>query len=77
MTVGRDGSIWLQRAVEADSASWLVLDPSGSPHAEVSLPAGFDLLEADRDHVWGQERDELDVPYLVRYRVGTADEDAG
>lgn len=77
MTVGRDGSIWLQRAVEADSASWLVLDPSGAPRAEVMLPAGFDLLEADRDRVWGQERDELDVPYLVRFRLAPADGDAG
>lgn len=77
MTVGRDGSIWLQRTVEADSASWLVLDPTGAPRAEVALPAGFDLLEANRDHAWGQERDELDVPYLVRYRVGPADGGAG
>lgn len=77
MTVGRDGSIWLQRTVEADSASWLVLDASGAPSAEVTLPAGFDLLEADRGHVWGQERDDLDVPYLVRYQVGPADGDAG
>lgn len=77
MTVGRDGSIWLQRTVEADTAFWLVLDASGEPRAEVSLPAGFDLLEADRGQVWGQEQDELDVPYLVRYRVGPADGDAG
>lgn len=70
MVVGRDGTIWLERTTEADSASWLVLDPSAAPLAEVTLPDRLQILEADRDHVWGQELDELDVPYLVRYGVG-------
>jgi hypothetical protein len=27
------------------------------------------VYAADRDHVWGVVKDELDVDYVVRYRV--------
>lgn len=41
----------------------------------VELPSGFTMLFARGMRVWGMEQDELDIPYMVRYRViGAAEE---
>lgn len=69
MVVGRDASIWLQRGPVSDSALWLVLDDRGNPLGEIALPNAFRLLEADGDRIWGSTTGELDMPYLVRYRI--------
>ena len=67
---GIDGTIWLERARDASSSEWLVLDPDGTPLHRVRLPANVTVMAASRDRVWGVETDELDVPYIVRYGVG-------
>ena len=36
---------------------------------EVSLPASARISFATRTHLWAVESDELDVPYVDRYRV--------
>lgn len=73
LVVGRDGTIWLRREVLGRStARWLVLDEDGRMTASVELPVGLDVLQAQRNAVWGVVEDELDVPYLVRYRIGPA-----
>lgn len=70
VAAGRDGTTWLRREdAGGGTVKWLVLDAAGSPLAEVGAPAGLTILEARRDLVWGVEHDELDVPYVVRYRV--------
>ncbi len=70
VAAGRDGTTWLRREhAGGGTVQWLVLDAAGSPLAEVGAPAGLTILEARRDMVWGVEPDELDVPYVVRYRV--------
>lgn len=70
VTLGRDGTVWLQREqARSDSIAWSVLDPNGAPIGTVMLPAGLRLMEAERGTVWGMEQDALDVPYIVRYRV--------
>lgn len=70
VAAGRDGTTWLRREhAGGGTVQWLVLDPAGSALAEVGAPAGLTILEARRDMVWGVEHDELDVPYVVRYRV--------
>jgi hypothetical protein len=69
---GRDGTIWvMQEPGDADTAVWLVLDARGEPLGRVGLPSRVLLRQADLPFVWGVETDELDVPYVVRYRVGT------
>lgn len=70
LTVGRDGTVWLRREeTGAAAVAWDVLDAAGRRVARVALPTGLEVLYADRTQVWGVERDELDVPTLVRFRV--------
>lgn len=70
-----DGTVWLRRfdPVETDAGEevfeWWVLDGEGSPLARALTPAGLDVRLITADMVWGLERDELDVEYIVRYRL--------
>ncbi|MBW3551994.1 MAG: hypothetical protein KY466_00715 [Gemmatimonadetes bacterium] len=68
--LGADGRVWLRReSLSAPTATWLILDPSGHPTAAATLPRKARLLLAERDHAWAMVTDDLDVPYLVRYRI--------
>jgi hypothetical protein len=69
MVLARNGEIWLQEMPTGDRARWMILDAVGDPKGRVSLPTRVTVLLTDGEHVWGSELDELDVPYLVRYRV--------
>ncbi|MGD2136552.1 MAG: 6-bladed beta-propeller, partial [Gemmatimonadales bacterium] len=70
LVLGRDGTIWLRREdAGAALVEWNVLAGNGDPLGTVLLPRGLRVLEAERGTVWGSEYDELDVPYIVRYRV--------
>ncbi len=70
MVLGRNGEIWLREHSLGPAASWLVMDRDGEPLGRVTLPLGMTVLMTDDFNVWGWETDELDVPYLLRYRVG-------
>ena len=48
---------------------WTVLDPEGRPLARVETPVGLDVMHIGAEHVTGVVRDELDVEYVVVYRV--------
>jgi hypothetical protein len=70
VVAGSDGSIWLRREdTESDSIRWDVLDRRGSRLAQVVCPSDWDLWAVSRDEVWGVLSDELDVPYVVGFRV--------
>ena len=75
ITQAEDGTIWLRRydPVESETGEqmteWWVLDADGSPLARAETPAGLSLRVINGDTVWGVERDELDVEYIVRYRL--------
>jgi NAD(P)H-nitrite reductase large subunit len=69
VVAGRDGTIWLRREERGGVTRWEVLDASGSVVARLDVPAALRILAADRTDVWGVETDDLDVPYVVRYRV--------
>ena len=70
-----DGSIWLRRFDPVEVASsepmweWWVLDSEGSPLARALTPVDLDVRLINGDMIWGVERDELDVEYIVRYRL--------
>jgi hypothetical protein len=74
LLLGRDGSIWLHRhdAVQ-DSNRWLVLTAQGDVFGEVRLPHRLRVLNASLSDVWGQFNDDLDVPYIVGYRISSAE----
>jgi hypothetical protein len=66
MAAGGDGTLWLRRW---KSDQWLALGPDDRVLGEARLPTRVTLHAADRDYLWGIELDELDVPYIVTYRV--------
>ncbi|MFV1987002.1 MAG: 6-bladed beta-propeller [Gemmatimonadota bacterium] len=71
--IGHDGSTWLALADrDPETTRWLVLDPNGDVHGRVTLPHDFRPLWAMVDVVWGMDRDELDIPYIVRFDVRAA-----
>jgi hypothetical protein len=70
MVVGRDGSVWLRGEDPGQSTvEWRILSADGEPYGVVRLPVGLWMILAERSTVWGTERDELDVPYIVRYGI--------
>jgi hypothetical protein len=75
MVAGRDGSIWLSLRGEAadptdPGRSWVVLDPDGEPLHRIRIPEGTRIVLAERDGFWAIVRDDLDVEYITRFRVG-------
>jgi hypothetical protein len=70
LLVGRDGTIWLRREPTGEvEEEWLVLDSDGVTARSVLGPSAVQLHEANGGAVWGVVHDELDVPYVVRYRI--------
>ena len=70
-----DGTIWLPRFDPVESRdgesmteSW-VLDAEGAPLARALFPTGVKVMVITGDKVWGIEMDEMDVQYIVRYRL--------
>lgn len=63
-----DGRLWVREwsAVEPPTR-WWVFAASGALVGWVEAPGGFTILAVTCDDVWGVERDELDVSYVVRY----------
>jgi hypothetical protein len=66
---GGDGTIWLHRTKGTGHGPWLVLAADGTPLFQLQLPAGATPRFATADLVWGTVRDELDVPYLIRWDI--------
>jgi len=70
MLVGADGAIWLRRQpAEEDGWHWIRLTADASPVGEVILPAGAVIEWSDGDVIHVLERDDVDVPWVVRYRL--------
>ncbi len=64
--------IWVQEFVpmfEERAAHWYVIDSTGAFIARVTVPRRFDPRAFAGDQVWGVRLDELDVPYVERYRI--------
>ena len=66
---GMDGTTWLLLRTGVESSEWEVLDESGRSVARVDPPPRGRIRWADAESLWFVERDELDVPYLVRYVI--------
>lgn len=73
VVVGGDGNIWLRREdLGGETVVWNVLDHRGRVKALLTLPKRLRIKEARGNLVWAIEHDELDVPYVVRYRIREA-----
>ena len=71
----RDGTVWVQRfdPVEVGGGGrmieWWVLDDEGIPLGRALTPVELDVRVIAGGTVWGIERDELGVEYIIRHRV--------
>jgi hypothetical protein len=71
-----DESVWLQLTTDTDVAPrWVVLTPQGDVVGEVELPPQSRPLWSDGEIIWAAVPDDLDVPWLVRYRIASASSD--
>jgi hypothetical protein len=66
--VGLDGGVWLALSGRPEGR-WIMFDAEMEAVGVVAFPPDFSLEAADGDEVWGVERDALDVPRVLRYRV--------
>lgn len=67
---GSDGVVWVRRSLERDDlAQWTIFDRELTPVGDVYLPRGVELKTVSLDTAYGVVLDELDVPWVVRYRV--------
>ena len=65
-----DGDLWLRREeVLGQDQRWTVLDSAGAPVARITLPRGVRVEVVRSSKLWGVGRDELGVPYVVRYTI--------
>jgi len=70
IAMGQDGSIWLRREVRSEDVSqWQVFTRDGQVQGIVQLPSGARVVAAKDDVVVTVELDELDVPFVVKYRL--------
>ncbi len=70
LAIGQDGSNWLRREESSqDSVVWEVLDGRGVRQGSVALPPEQRVVAAKDNRVAVLEQDELDVPYVVLYRI--------
>jgi hypothetical protein len=68
--VGADGVLWLRLHEDGtDQDQWLLIEPEGRIRGAVMLSRHVTIHWSSGEHAWAAVRDELDVPWLVRYRV--------
>ena len=69
VTLGRDGTIWVELRRTEGGTPVHVLSEAGDPIGTVLLPARSRIHQASMTHVWVTERDLVDLTSVVRYRV--------
>lgn len=68
--VGDDGTLWLRRDLgDVPDARWVRITPDGDLDSQITLPASARVLWQRDDLMWVSEPDEMDIPWLVRYRI--------
>jgi hypothetical protein len=66
-----DGAFWLQLQDDGGPLDrWLILAPDGEPRGRVTLPRNATIGWASGADLLSVQRDEFDVPWLVKYRIG-------
>jgi hypothetical protein len=71
IVVGEDNALWLMgERTQAAAVRWWHIKPDGSPGGTIELPMGSRVMAANGSLIWVLERDDLDVEYVTRYRIG-------
>lgn len=70
-----DGRLWVPEYPLAprETVTWWAFDPGGGLLGRVEIPSDLAVRSFTADAVLGVERDELDVPYVVRYPFRASD----
>lgn len=85
LAVGPMGTIWVQPVKPASDLSlaelrvyhenpspdWDVFDSEGRFLGVVTMPSRFEPMVFRGDRIYGRWRDELDLPYAVRFRIAS------
>ncbi len=67
---GKDGLLWVRREEHTGlTVIWNVFSEDGMLLAMVRTPADLEVMATSDEYVWGVRQDELDVPYIYRYRI--------
>ena len=69
VTLGLDGTIWVELRRTDSGTPVHVLSETGDPIGSLLLPARSRIQQASMTHVWVTERDLVDLASVVRYRV--------
>lgn len=69
VTLGLDGTIWVELRRTEGGTPVHVLSESGDPIGSLLLPARSRIQQASMTHLWVTERDPLNLASVVRYRV--------
>jgi hypothetical protein len=72
VVAGDDGTVWLRREQPEEQGGtvvWIVLSGEGQLLAELRAPSDLEIQQVQRSHVWGVMTDDLDVPYVYRFRI--------
>jgi hypothetical protein len=68
--IGADGALWFQMDDPATTHTWVALDTNGQPLGQFALPVGVtSIVWSKGEHFLAVVRDDLDVPWLVAYRL--------
>ena len=64
------GRLWVREYVlEADAASWQVIDKDRGLIARLQMPSSWIVLELGSDYVLAKDRDELGVEFVKRFTI--------
>lgn len=69
--VGGDESVWMRLHGDdgAGNAVWVIMDGDGRFRGRLALPPRVEPRWMSGDTVWAAATDDLDIPWLVRYRL--------
>ena len=69
VTLGLDGTIWVELRRTDSGTPVHVLSETGDPIGSLLLPARSRIQQASMTHLWVTERGQFDLESVVRYRV--------
>lgn len=74
LVVDDQARLWVREwpGARRDTLRWWVFARDGALLGSVSVPGRFRLMAVRGNQAWGVVRDELDVPYVVRYTLHPA-----